>query len=358
MLFGVDNKKFSVDLPSSIGALVDRNVIHGTPLQVIQNHTLFPFFQPFLTGEQCEKVLGSMVGHGGQAVHLTAGVMASVVKRDPYIKLCPLCLVDDMHDYGEPYFHVEHQLSGMTLCVKHECRLISHCQMCNEEIMGVCPTFCNKGHDFSLQVNYVDKESGLFHVAVELCNLFQLCKSGLLKSGKYYLLYQARLHQIGCCSARGRVNQAVITQKFMKLFPKEILQELGVPCPMGVDSWLSTMLRRPRKSSHPLLHLLVMICLWDTVDLFYQSYKSGNVLLYRRKKSPSRTRTYSGQALSRVNWHKRDKQIVAVINQAILELRSYKGNPIGLLFLELESILTSLCCLNDISISCRYVEVC
>lgn len=327
MLFGMDNKKFSIDLPSSINALVDRNIIHGTPLQLIQNHTLFPLFQPFLTREQGSKVLESMEGNGGQAVHLTAGVMASIVKRDSCIRLCPLCLVDDMHDYGEPYFHVEHQLPGMTLCVKHVCRLINHCQICNDEIIGICPTFCNNGHDLSLQVNYVDKENILVHVAVELCNLFRLCKSGLLKSGKYYLLYQARLYQMGCCSARGRVNQAVINQRFMELFPKEILQELCVPCPTGVHSWLSTMLRSPRKSSHPLLHLLIMICLWGSVDLFYQSFKSDNVLVYSRRKSLCRTRPYREQAFSRVNWHKRDKQIVEEINQAVLELRSCKGKP-------------------------------
>lgn len=40
------------------------------------------------------------------------------------INLCPDCMKEDEEDYGAPYIHRNHQLSGVTVCHKHGCGLV------------------------------------------------------------------------------------------------------------------------------------------------------------------------------------------------------------------------------------------
>lgn len=39
-------------------------------------------------------------------------------------RYCPLCVKDDRADYGEAYWHIEHQIPSMEICPKHECGLL------------------------------------------------------------------------------------------------------------------------------------------------------------------------------------------------------------------------------------------
>ncbi|MFT7009731.1 MAG: hypothetical protein ACJAXJ_004283 [Colwellia sp.] len=41
-----------------------------------------------------------------------------------HIKACPLCAIDDEADYGVPYWHIIHQYQGVSVCPKHNVRLV------------------------------------------------------------------------------------------------------------------------------------------------------------------------------------------------------------------------------------------
>lgn len=47
-------------------------------------------------------------------------LMRSEIKN---ISICPMCLKDDVKQYGEAYLHRGHQLSGVQTCYKHHCLL-------------------------------------------------------------------------------------------------------------------------------------------------------------------------------------------------------------------------------------------
>lgn len=42
------------------------------------------------------------------------------------IYVCPECMKRDKKRYGESYIHVQHQLSGVTTCYKHKCKLLKY----------------------------------------------------------------------------------------------------------------------------------------------------------------------------------------------------------------------------------------
>lgn len=50
--------------------------------------------------------------------------------RSNVIRVCPLCLVENLELYGEPYLHRSHHLPFVNVCYKHNIELISKCRAC------------------------------------------------------------------------------------------------------------------------------------------------------------------------------------------------------------------------------------
>jgi hypothetical protein len=81
-LFGSKGKSASVDLPSHLDDLI-RMLPPGhyfTTNRFIYEHTLFPFYEPFLPPERAKKVRKDMGGTDGTAIHKLAGVTPSNVR--------------------------------------------------------------------------------------------------------------------------------------------------------------------------------------------------------------------------------------------------------------------------------------
>lgn len=335
-LFGFGHKKISLDLPSSIGMLTENKVLTMPNEQIIQNHTLFPLFQPFLTEAQATKVNNAMIDDRGSAIHFTAGIMASVVRQASNLKLCPGCVNDDYLKYGEPYWHLIHQLPGVLECPKHFYRLISHCSVCGENYSilgktkhGICPTHCPMGHDLTTQMERAKDDKSIL-ISTSVSNIFELCQRAVLKNMNFHLLYQERLKNLGMCSTNGRVEQARVSLRFNQFYSLNLLESLGIPTPRGVDSWLSCILRAPRRAFHPLLHILVILSLWDNIEFFLKDYnKIAQEGIWVVEKNPNARRSLRRQEpRCRVDWIERDEKLTQRIFEALIELRSSSGKPI------------------------------
>ncbi|WP_040949389.1 TnsD family Tn7-like transposition protein [Gorillibacterium massiliense] len=352
-LFGFGHKKASVDLPSSIGMLTANKVFTMSNEQLIQDHTIYPLFHPFISEAQATKVFTAMINGRGSGIHLTAGIMASVVRHKQNLKLCPGCVYDDYTDYGEPYWHINHQLPGMLVCSKHFDKLISYCSVCgveltvhNESSLPLCPSHCRYGHDLAGQaVKMHDDKAQLLSCGIT--RVYELGRSGALNHRNFHQVFQHRLIQLGLCSSKGRVEQAQVFQMFNRFYSSELLSSIGVPSPIGVESWLVCILRVPRRSFHPLLHILVILCLWQDVDRFMDDYtnvKERNTSMYKRCSPVQRRTGRSGG--NRVDWGKRDKNIARSINNAILELRSSLEKPDRLTVLKIGKRINQLALLE------------
>lgn len=332
-LFGFGHKKISVDLPSSIGMLTAIKVFALSNEEIVQEHTMYPFFHPFLTNVQTKKVYSAMIDARGSAIHLTAGIMASVVRYNQDLKLCPGCVRCDYEEYGEPYWHLTHQLPGMLVCPKHFYKLISYCSVCGEGLaeysrstLPLGPSYCCNGHDLTAQAERGYDEKAI-QVSSAILRVYELAKSGGFKHRNFHSIYQQRLKQLGLCSSKGRMEQAQIAQMFGRFYSADLLSSVGVPFPLGADTWLSCILRAPRRAFHPLLHILVILCLWRDVDRFVEDHKNVEDVMTTRYRKIVGKRCAMRNKAFRIDWAKRDKQVGLCINKAILEIRSAPGKP-------------------------------
>lgn len=92
--------------------------------KIVENHTMFPYYGRFLNQDRRERAFNSLVSMGGNYRYLLA-IPKSKDGTGRYLRYCPLCVIDDREQYGETYWHRHHQITGVNICPKHKCYLIS-----------------------------------------------------------------------------------------------------------------------------------------------------------------------------------------------------------------------------------------
>jgi len=87
---------------------------------ILDDHSLLPFFAPFLPPERHSRLLKDMLGDNGPGVHMRAGLMASRVPLPQWLRFCTQCVEADRRKYGECYWHRIHQVPGVEICPLHK----------------------------------------------------------------------------------------------------------------------------------------------------------------------------------------------------------------------------------------------
>jgi hypothetical protein len=222
---------------------------------LIQRHTLFPVFSPFLKESVVGRVQSAMRGHSG--VHQLLGYAATRVFRHTYGLVCPACLKADKFKFGYGYWHREHQADGVWVCATHGVPL---CRT-NVRPFSTFNSVSFIAADDALQIGVEFDKRWMGHLLAIARDVYYLlneyqdtgCKLELLKiaqrrnlSDKCYLDESGRL----------RIDQ--INYSFIDFFGADLLVFLGC-MPLGPfhGSWLTRMCRNFEYHQHPLYHLLL-----------------------------------------------------------------------------------------------------
>ena len=87
---------------------------------VILHHTPFAYYTRMYPATEREALVNDLLqGRGKTPTHL----WRTFPKEGYALRYCPLCVQEDTQIYGEPYYHVEHQIPLSSVCVRHRCRL-------------------------------------------------------------------------------------------------------------------------------------------------------------------------------------------------------------------------------------------
>jgi Tn7-like transposition protein D/TniQ len=118
-LFGEIMWRHHFTFPHRIGYFLSQLSINmlGTAEDVIRNHTLLPFYLPFLGREKADQFIAGAIGDGvGYAASRLSGTKAGMRS----CRYCPGCAKEDRIRYGEAYWHRIHQLPGLPVCPTHK----------------------------------------------------------------------------------------------------------------------------------------------------------------------------------------------------------------------------------------------
>lgn len=120
-LFGRRGVAAIIDLPSNLAFLTSQfpSAHQLTVNRLIDEHSLIPYYSPFIGLRRVHALRSAMEGDGGASVHKIAGIIASSISLPERLRFCPLCVKSDRSNYGECYWHRLHQVAGVTVCHQH-----------------------------------------------------------------------------------------------------------------------------------------------------------------------------------------------------------------------------------------------
>lgn len=275
-LFGTHNVIASVGLPCRIGLLREA-IPSGSDLtirRVIDEHTLLPYFAPFIPAGRVAQLRRDMEGSGGTRVYSRSGVMAGRLPAPERFRFCPACKTEDEKGCGETYWHRLHQLPGIEVCS-------SHLTFLENSSLGL--RIGRKHHQFftakqatlAMPVRYVDIENQKHLILLQLTRdtqwLLENPSAGTSLEA-LHIRYLRLLIDRELVTYTGSVHVKKLLDQFSNYYSPALLKHLH--CELrGSDveksNWLLRLVRRPRHAHHPLYHLLLIQFLGCTVEEFF-----------------------------------------------------------------------------------------
>lgn len=275
-LFGRRGVAAIIDLPSHL-AFMTSQFPSGHQLTVnrlIEEHSLLPYYSPFMGLRRVHALRSAMEGDGGASVHKIAGIIASSVSLPERLRFCPQFIESDRSNYGECYWHRLHQVAGVALCPQHSIFL--------EESDVHTRNRANSGV-------YIAAEQALQITIARPLDLLDPHHRALLDlaSDSSWLLAQRdlaldhsclreRFHQAlankGLASTGGTVRGSKLLKIFKNLYPLEVLRSLecGFDA-MNAYNWLPFIIKdlKRERGQAPLKFLLVIRAVGHTAESFF-----------------------------------------------------------------------------------------
>ncbi len=121
---GSISKQWTAQFPCFIPQLSEITGLE--PKVLIQKHSVYPAYKPFLSDCVSQEVERLLVSGGLLNVETKMSLAANRVKGTGTLNYCSKCVIDDEHRYSWAYWHVLHQLPGALVCIHHHCNLEAH----------------------------------------------------------------------------------------------------------------------------------------------------------------------------------------------------------------------------------------
>jgi hypothetical protein len=258
ILIGSKNKKLDSMFPSFISRLADISNIKSEEL--INKHTIIPYFQSFCEKGLFQTVLNDIYEGDTKSVCPKLSTISGHVYDNKTHNYCPKCVESDVEKYGIAYWHVQHQLPGVSACIRHEQQL-KEINRCRRTLIKPPQVVSNESF----------KPVGSKALKLAKFSSELLTKDISHLDGKELSsIYRYKLLEIGIGSLSQIPKQKEAHQVFKKYW-KSILHvdEINLIFTLGKTNPYPACLFIHAKSHHcPLKHLLMIGMLFESLDEF------------------------------------------------------------------------------------------
>ena len=253
-VFGTESAVAIPDLPSHLNQFTSRvdRVWQVSVADIIKRHTLAPQYLPFLRPAQANQVVTSMGSSQGGNIHTRCGISAGAVRQPRFFRYCPICVKKQYEKYGEPYWQRSHQFSGIDICYRHQCRLVSstlHFHPKEKHLYRAAFSECVKRSPEPVDVTEIEER-----LLCRFQELFDLQKVAGHSAHQWSMFYQNLAVKSGFKQG-SRVDHRAIRQHMESDWSNSHLKPyLGS---VSGNDWLVNLFRKHRKAFYPLRHLMV-----------------------------------------------------------------------------------------------------
>lgn len=280
-VLGLSEKFIKHDIPCGIAAL-EQNGFHywGNAESILLHHTIFSVFVPFQNKIKIEDAIITIKGDRIDSLKYRLGLVSSGFGAEHPLKACPYCMREDVDAHGIAYWHLTHQYPGVLICPRHQAWLMvstksrrwsgrfewslptKDCliQQASSQKLWLRPAFLN------LANNVIDLAVIGRVMSLESCTVAATYRKAVLQGGR-------------SASLLDRIEPLRRFHLFESL-PKD---------EKSTESFMNQLIRTPRRSIHPLKHLLLIDWLFDDLRSFLKAYDAEVARLVQRVAStPSR----------------------------------------------------------------------
>jgi hypothetical protein len=273
----------SIYFPQYLKELVDNFPPQSklTVNEIIEKHTMFPFYTAFLNGELARDIFLMMGDSAHIGIENVLGFAGSKVKPRNVLLYCPLCYREDMDSLGESYWRRLYQVPGVFYCPKHKVRLKESIVPSTDDTWEHrCADLdvCSDSISIDLYAENI-KELNLQYIR----NVIQLMSGNFPKRDLDDLarFYVDALRTQGYTSVNGNVYLSKLVDEFTNFYQSDYLQMMQSTVDKNqAVNWLRRFLAKNGKNRSPLRHLLILQFLNISLnELFASNEVKGKLLV-------------------------------------------------------------------------------
>ncbi len=277
LLFGIDIQSYGHDFPTYLDKLnSDAVAAWGSSEEIINQHTIAPMFFPFQSTGHVHDHKAAMKGNGLGSIKYKLGLITGRFGSAHPLKACSACMLDDRCRHGVAYWHLTHQLPGVTTCSIHTCLLRE--SNTNRQWSRAF------GWTLPSEKILINAETvTLSYSAFEALKALSAQAAELAESGFTVQFEPSQVSQVYYAAIvlkAPRHDKSIVAADFkhhcMKLRAYPLFSSL--PCSNeGALGFISQMTRAPRGHSHPLKHLVFISWLFGSFKSFLEAYQEHAV---------------------------------------------------------------------------------
>lgn len=225
--------------------------------QLVYEHTALRYFRLFSDPKLYNQAVHALASGQCQNLVRKLSITANRIQDYDHLKYCPLCAIDDYNTVGTTYWHLQHQLSGVTACSAHRTMLIGCPKGRSKLILPPSPTIQSDVVPASEEAVYLSRlSSELLNAALPLAPLNSVING-----------YRQRLIEFDLAISESTIKQVELRNKLENYWQSL----LGDQCISSIfalgagQKYPACIFQGYATQRHPLKHLLLIGYLFSSV---------------------------------------------------------------------------------------------
>lgn len=265
-VLGLRQQFIKHDIPCGIAALEQTGFEYwGTAESILFNRTIFSLFVPFQNQVKIEDAIRTLKSDRIDSIKYRLGLVSSGFGAEHPLKACPFCMDEDLHAHGIAYWHLSHQYPGVLICPRHQAWLLASIKsrrwsgrfewsLPSERLLieqASSQRLWSRSVFLALADNVIDLASIGRATSFESCTVAATYRTAVLQGSR----------------------SASLLERTEPLRRFHLFESLPAD-KKSSDSFVNQLVRPPRRSIHPLKHLVLINWLFDDLDSFIEAYKA------------------------------------------------------------------------------------
>ncbi|WP_224958692.1 TnsD family Tn7-like transposition protein [Geomonas subterranea] len=252
---------------------------------LVENHTFFPLYRPFLSNSRRDKALSYMKGSNRGDQRRTLKGFIRFNSHIANFKYCKRCIAADRQKFGEAYWHRDHQLRGVLFCYRHR-TLLTDSGLPLTSTMNKKELYLLDDDTPRVEPSYQSTQKETEHLKFIASSVHWLLNNPLsghsaeiinlkyeekkVEMGLAHILMPEQVKDNG--ALKSILCHRKVANKFNKCFSENLLAQLPESIRVAPKSnWVIGFLKDSRKETDPFRHIMITRLMGADISVMFAS---------------------------------------------------------------------------------------